>query len=75
MKRPSLPSWFEAAILPAEEKRPRWVGRTSNPVGAAERSRAGSTPALFRHCKIEYAGTLLWLHCNSVARSLPSLSL
>ncbi len=31
-----------------EEKRSRWAGRTSNPVGAAERSRAGSTPALFR---------------------------
>ena len=29
-------------ISQAEEKRPRWVGRTSNPVGVAERSWAGS---------------------------------
>ena len=33
---------------PLEEKRSRWAGRPSKPVGAAMRSRVGSTPALFR---------------------------
>src|SRR5580692_6442321 len=32
-----------------EEKRFRWAGRPSKPVGAARRPRVGSTPALFRH--------------------------
>ena len=31
-----------------EEKRLRWAGRPSKPVGAARRLRVGSTPALFR---------------------------
>ena len=38
-----------AGAAPSEEKRPRWGGRTSNPVGAVRRSRVGSTPTLFRH--------------------------
>ena len=32
-----------------EEKRPRWGGRTSNPVRVARRLFVGSTPTLFRH--------------------------
>ncbi len=34
--------------LTMEEKRLRWAGRPSKPVGAARRLRVGSTPALFR---------------------------
>ena len=32
-----------------EGNRARWRGRASNPVGDGIRSRAGSTPAAFRH--------------------------
>ncbi len=32
-----------------EGNRARWRGRASNPVGDGSRSRAGSTPAAFRH--------------------------
>src|SRR5438270_9988913 len=41
-----------------EEKRSRWAGRPSKPVGAATRPRVGSTPALFRQ-------TPLWPLCHS----------
>ena len=44
-----------ARILAAEEKRLRWAGRPSKPVGAARRLRVGSTPALFRR---------LWRACR-----------
>lgn len=44
-----------------EENRPRWGGRTSNPVGAAGLSRVGSTPILFRHSPVNDRDHLLKL--------------
>lgn len=38
-----------SAIEHEEGKRPRWGGRTSNPVKVAWRSCVGSTPTPFRH--------------------------
>ena len=35
-----------------EEKRPRWGGRASNPVGDATRRWVGSTPAFFRQLTV-----------------------
>jgi hypothetical protein len=43
-----LPSCGSGEIFAVEEKRSRWAGRPSKPVGAAWRLRVGSTPALFR---------------------------
>ena len=47
--------WLAKQVsLPMEEKRPRWAGRPSKPVGAAQRPWVGSTPALFR--QLPYVG-------------------
>lgn len=43
---------FSRMALPLEEDRPRWGGRSSKPVEAVRRSRAGSTPVLFRQARV-----------------------
>ena len=57
MNRRLLPSCGSGGIFALEEKRSRWAGRPSKPVGAAWRLRVGSTPALFRR---------LWRACRPV---------
>jgi len=46
-----------------EEKRLRWAGRPSKPVGAAQRLWVGSTPALFRRCCLHAEAVALRQHC------------